>query len=80
MDPTDDRGVTALGRPVLDAFPAEWTLESDAMQALAANLGISMMSLRMRVNALIRHGFIELRAHTTDAKGSWISREMRKTP
>ena len=73
-------GVTDKNRPVLDAFPIEWTDEWEAFKIVELASGLSPRSIRPCINSLVRHGLIEERPSQIGARGEWLRKEQRKKP
>lgn len=73
-------GVTVVNRPILEAFPADWTDAWRAFKIVRDATGRSTRSVRQCINSLLRHGHIERRPSELGPQGQWIKQEHRRKP
>lgn len=72
-------GITARNRPVLEAFPADWTDADQAARIVQAALRApNLVSVSACIRSLRRHGLIEARAAETGPAGNWLRTELRR--
>jgi hypothetical protein len=71
-------GITEKNRPVLDAFPTEWTDAFEAFELVCSKTGMARGSVRQCINALLRHGHIERRPSKVGTRGEWLAQEHRR--